>query len=211
MQTVTNTYRLTGLSAVLMHCGQTVDPLNQFSKAMKKVSSKRDKTEDDLALLATLEWWAGLYTDKRPVVDASFGVSVPKDARLVIPAHVIDSCIREGARKSKDGKAAAAGTLVEGDGVFMHEGATDINALANDEAFRFAAAVRVGTARVVRTRPRFDRWTVTFKLCLDLTVVDVEDPLHWLEAAGRLVGIGDWRPGAPRGGSYGRFQAEKIG
>ena len=68
---------LRGISPIIMHCGQTADPLNQFSKAMKKLSAKRNKTDDDLAILSGIEWWAGLYLD-RPVV----GIVHRRDGQL---------------------------------------------------------------------------------------------------------------------------------
>jgi hypothetical protein len=57
----------------------------------------------------------------------------------------------------------------------------------------------------MRTRPIFNDWSATFSVCIDTEVVDLPTVKQSLEAAGRLVGIGDWRPGAPKGGSYGRF------
>lgn len=206
---ITQSFTITGLSPMLMHCGQTADPLNQFSKAMKALSGKRGKTDDDLELIGNVEWWAGLYLDTPATINKdTFAVSVPKTAKLTIPAHVLDSAIREGARKGKMGKQASAGVIVEGDGQFIHEGPSDLNKMAADPAFRARHAVKVGTAKVMRCRPRFDAWSVTFAVCIDPTVIDVADVRRALESAGRLVGMGDWRPGAPRGGSFGRFEVK---
>ena len=36
---------INGIAPVIMHCGQTADPLNHFAKAMKKCSGKRNKTQ----------------------------------------------------------------------------------------------------------------------------------------------------------------------
>ncbi len=210
MDTNTLKFRLSGLGQMLMHCGQTADPLNHFAKAMKKASGKRGKTDEDLAVLANLEWWAGLYTNKPGVIADDFSVSIDPKAHLIIPAHVLDSAIREGARKNKMGKAASAGVIVEGDGLFSHDGDADLNKLALDPAFTARHAVKVGTAKVMRTRPVFSSWHVTFSLVFDPGILDESTIKTALESAGRLVGIGDWRPGAPRGGSFGRFAVEQI-
>jgi hypothetical protein len=209
MKTVNQKFSIAGLTPLLMHCGQTADPLNQFARAMKRVSGKRNKTDDDLAEMSQLEWWAGLYLDKAPRIDGT-AVVVQKDAKIIIPAHVLDSCIREGARKAKMGKQASAGCIVAADGVLSHSGPSDIVALASDPKFTARHAVKVGTAKVMRTRPMFSEWSVTFACEIDTTVLEVSQVLDALTNAGRLVGIGDWRPGAPRGGSFGRFTAEAI-
>jgi hypothetical protein len=205
MTTASHTFTITGIGPMLMHCGQTADPLNQFARAMKAQSAKRNKTDDDLAALSLLEWWAGLYTDKTLKVDAEAQVNVPEGTGLVLPAHVMDSCIREGARKIKAGKLISAGVIVEGPAKFKAAGVKSLVAASGDESFHFRCAVKVGTSKVMRTRPIFNEWSASFSICMDSEVVDLPTVKQSLEAAGRLVGVGDWRPGAPKGGSYGRF------
>jgi hypothetical protein len=209
MSAQTCNFRIDGITPILMHCGQTANPLNQFAKAMKRLSGKRGKTEEDLAELAQLEWWAGLYLSDAPEIEGS-AVKPAKGSRIVIPAHVLDSCIREGARKAKMGKQASAGCIVGGDGLFEHDGPKDLVSLSQTARHAACHAVKVGTAKVMRTRPTFPVWSVTFSVEIDTTVIEPQQVLDALIAAGRLVGIGDWRPGAPRGGSFGRFLAEQI-
>jgi hypothetical protein len=200
-----HTFRINGLTALLMHCGQTADPLNHFARAMKSASAKRGKTDEDLATLSELEWWAGLYLSHPCTINGT-SVTPHQKARLVIPAHVLDSAIREGARKLKLGKLASAGVVVEGDAAFQHDGPTDLVALSRDPAYLARHAVKVSTSKVMRTRPIFPEWSATFSAVIDEGVIEVSQVREALVAAGRLVGIGDWRPGAPRGGSFGRFE-----
>lgn len=209
MKTINQQFRLVGITPLLMHCGQTADPLNQFARAMKRASGKRNKTDDDLAELSALEWWAGLYLDTPPQIDGTTVTPEP-GTRVTIPAHLLDSVTREGARKSKMGKQASAGCIVEGDGRFEHDGPADLIELSMQPRFVARHAVKVGTARVMRTRPIFSTWSVTFSCEIDPTVLEVQNVLDALTNAGRLVGLGDWRPGAPRGGSFGRFSAEAL-
>ena len=209
MKIISQTFKLTGLTPILMHCGQTADPLNQFARAMKRISGKRGKTDDDLAEMSTLEWWAGLYLSKPPSIDGTT-VTPADGTKIILPAHVLDSCIREGARKAKLGKQASAGCIVESDGAFNYEGPKDLMRLSRDPNHVARHAVKVSTAKVMRTRPTFSDWSVTFSAAIDPTVLEVSQVLDSLVNAGRLVGIGDWRPGAPRGGSFGRFEAEAV-
>lgn len=202
-------FKITGLTPLIMHCGQTADPLNQFSRAMKKASGKRNKTDEDLAVLASIEWWAGLYMSPAAEIDGET-VSAPAGAKLTLPSHIIDSVIREGARKQKLGKQASAGAIVEGDAAFEHDGPRDINKLALDSRFLLRCAVKVSTSKVIRTRPIFPAWSAVFAVQVDESVIEVDQVKQSLDAAGKLVGIGDWRPGAPRGGNYGRFTVEVV-
>lgn len=60
--------------------------------------------------------------------------------------------------------------------------------------------VVINRARVVRYRPRFDKWSLEFTM----TVIEDQLPLEVLEEimeyAGRFIGIGDYRP------RFGRFR-----
>jgi hypothetical protein len=209
MSTKSVKFSITGLSDMLMHCGQTADPFNKFSKALKKLSSKRNKTDDDLMGLSNLEWWAGLYTDKPIEIKDDSTCKALSGTKLILPAHVLDSCVREGSRKIKLGKQASAGAIVEGDGAFYPVGVSDLNKIFADEQSHYRVAVKVGTAKVIRNRPRFKAgWSAEFSVLIDDSVIEIEQILQALENAGKLVGIGDWRPGAPRGGSFGRFVVE---
>lgn len=203
---ITHSFLLEGVSPLLLHSGQTVDPLNQFTKAAERIKKRaKDKTEEDLARESLIQWWGGLYLSTPAIISEDGDVSVPDGTSIVIPAHQIDSCIREGARKTKDGKTAAAGVIVESDGKLIHNGPADLMKLVKDERFHYRCPVKVAAARVMRTRPRFDSWGITFSVAIDPGVAEVDDVKRWLIAAGRFVGIGDWRPGAPRGGNFGRF------
>lgn len=69
----------------------------------------------------------------------------------------------------------------------------------------------VGTAKHVRVRPLFGNWSLSGSFEIedeDATVLGLTALRDLFTACGRLVGLGDWRPGAPkRPGQYGRFTA----
>jgi hypothetical protein len=60
-------------------------------------------------------------------------------------------------------------------------------------------AVTVNKAHILRRRPRFDDWEVTFTVCFDEGAISAETLISILEEAGRTKGIGDYRP------KFGRF------
>lgn len=57
--------------------------------------------------------------------------------------------------------------------------------------------------RVMRHRPRVDRWAMTFQLEVDDELLPTDFVHQLLEEGGRKLGIGDFRP--EKGGPFGRF------
>ncbi len=57
--------------------------------------------------------------------------------------------------------------------------------------------------RVMRHRPRLDKWSMTFHLEIDDDLLPVEFVHQLLSEGGKKLGIGDFRP--EKGGPFGRF------
>lgn len=66
-----------------------------------------------------------------------------------------------------------------------------------------AIVIPATKGRILRHRPMFDEWALTFQLQIDNDLVGERLVQAILEDAGKLVGIGDFRPA--RKGPYGRF------
>lgn len=180
-----------GTVPIVMHNGQTADPLNAYSKALKAVSSKRKKVDDDYEKMAGIEWEAALYLDK--------------DKRVMLAGHVVEACIVGGAKKSKSGQQAKTALFVDGDAEFFADGKqVTLDAIKDKGEYRLAVPVKVGTARVVRTRPKFDKWSAKFSLQVMDNVANESEVQGWLRDAGLLVGLCDWRP------RYGRFRVVEF-
>jgi len=182
-------YRLTSSAPLLMHNGQTADPLNKFAKSLKKISSKRVKTEADYEEMARIEFLAGLYLSPDGPV---------------IPAHVVDSMIVNAAKKSKEGMIAKSAVFCANHAPLEYEGPRDADALWKEDRFRHVAIVRVGTARVARTRPVFGQWSCVVEVQVETSLVNPARVDEWMQVAGAQVGVGDWRP------QYGRFTAQRL-
>lgn len=173
-----------GIAPLLMHNGQTADPLNKFAKAMKEVSSKRKKTEADYEEMARIEFIAGLYMDKDGPV---------------IPSRMIEANITNGARQAKLGKLAQAGVIVDRHAKLEYDGPRDAKSLFEDDNFRFAVPVRIGQQKIIRTRPIFNEWKAEIEVKYLDDVINQRDLMTAIRNAGALAGFGDWRP------RYGRF------
>jgi len=189
-----------GLGVLITHNNQTANPLNKYAKAMKELTAKRKKTEQDHLNIARLEWEAGLYLE---------------DGMVKLPARVLESTMWNGAKKSKNGIKWQSGCLVDEDFIeldyrgpkikFEQNGQMPIEAL--DRYFdnlNHQQIVKVGTAKIVRTRPVFEQWSLTFTVNYDDEVINKSEILDAARNAGKLVGLCEMRP------RFGRFDFEVV-
>ena len=178
-----------GLSPMIMHSCQCVNPLHPISLEMKKITSKRKKTEEDIIKLSDLEWEAGLYWNK--------------DVGVYIPAENIEATIREAAKSKKLGKHFQKGFMVQ-DMMIPLDIGEDLTKeeMCADVRFRDVRPMKVQQARVLRTRPRFNMWNITFMAAYDENILNFDDVVNAIEYGGQYVGLCDSRP------KYGKFSAK---
>ncbi|TAL38061.1 MAG: hypothetical protein EPN97_04300 [Alphaproteobacteria bacterium] len=64
--------------------------------------------------------------------------------------------------------------------------------------------------RTPRSRPLVKNWACLLPLEIDTELLSADNVLELLNQAGKAIGVGDFRPGCPRGigGPYGRFSAQ---
>lgn len=135
--------------------------------------------------MARLEWYGALYI---------------AHGKPCIPGLVMDASLVDAAKKVRKGKQATAGLFSVGEFPLEHGGPEDIDALWEDERFRFSSSVRIQKNRVMRMRPRFPAWEANIEICFDDRQLNENDIREFLSIAGRDVGIMDWRP------RFGRFE-----
>ena len=177
-----------GTAPLISHNIRLANPLDPIAKAMKAISGKRKKTEDDLLQLARLEFEGGLY--------------LYPEVGPYVPGENVEKCVIEGARVTKQGKQVERGLFVSDNVVpLIYKGPRDADQLWADERFRHVAAVRVGQSRVIRTRPIFHEWALEADAELDPGLLSIEQLQQIIDDAGAMVGLGDHRP------RYGRFTA----
>lgn len=189
---------LEGRTPLIMHSGQTSDPLNPFAKKLKAISSVRKKTDDHHAAMGEIEWEAGLYWSD--------------DMGLYMPSENIFAMLIKAAKRLKLGQQISAVSVDDAIGFpIQTKNSKNKDALKADENTWFRKAVCVQRARVIRTRPIFRSWSLDFTLELDTTMLQPEQVQQILDVAGKSVGLGDWRPGSPSSpGPYGKFTVEKF-
>ena len=178
-----------GLSPIILHSCQCVNPLHPISLEMKKLTSKRKKTEEDIVKLSDLEWEAGLYWND--------------EVGVYIPAENLEATIREAAKSSKLGKHFQKGFMVKDMMVPLDIGEElTKEEMRSDARFRDIRPMKVQQSRVLRTRPRFNMWNLTFTAAYDEKILNFEDVVNAFEYGGQYVGLCDSRP------KYGKFTAK---
>lgn len=193
----------TGQAPLIMHRGDLADPLDKYSMAISAQAkrAKKDKTEAQYQELYRLEWIGGLYTD------AKIGVVVPTDNIIKV--------IIEGARRAKMGKVVEAAVFVDGIAPNGHHDAVKLDFPGPQETdsmwlqscqgkadFILKKTLKVAQTRIVRCRPIFRKWSITFLLHYDTTVIEKESLVEAMKIAGHMIGMGDWHP------RYGTFTSE---
>ena len=186
MRTLNITWK--GVTPLIMHSCKCVNPLHPLSVEMKKYTSKRKKTEEDLIKISDLEWEAGAYW---------------KDGLgLYIPAENVEATIINGGKAFKKGTDIQKYCTVKDLYIpFSYgENLTKEELIQNYE-YRDTRPMNVQRAKVMRTRPRFDQWQINFNMIYDDQKIDLETIKNALEYAGAYVGLCDSRP------KYGKFVA----
>ena len=179
---------LHGIAPIILHSCQCANPLHPLSLAMKKITSKRNKTEEDLIKLSDLEWEGGLYWND--------------DIGVCFPGENIEAAIREAGKSKKLGKQFQKGFVCEDMMIPLDYGENlTKEQLMSDMRFRDVRPMKVKQSRVIRTRPRFNMWNLTFTAMYDENVLDLDDVVNAFEYAGQYVGLADSRP------KYGKFSA----
>lgn len=187
-----------GTTPLLMHDCRTVNPTHPLRKEIAKYTGKRNKTDDDYEIISDLEWLSGLYYTEI----FNEALTPAKDAYIYIPAENIEATIKCGAVKFKKGKDISR--FVSMVGIHAPLEFYDDRTVAEiweDGNYRDVRMVNVMRNKIVRTRPRFERWEVTFDLRFSEDHIDIETIKNAIDYAGEYVGCCDFRS------KYGHFVA----
>jgi hypothetical protein len=165
--------------------------MSPATKALKEITGRRKKTDEDTLEIRHLEWQGSLYLDDK--------------GRPCIPVDNVLALVIEGARKDKNGKEAESGVMPDAGAesfLLEYEGPRDLAALYADSRFVDCRGVGVNGKRIMRTRPIFREWKLKIRLIYNEDVIDEATIQQALEMSGERVGLGDYRP------RFGRFTVE---
>lgn len=194
---------LTGVSPMIQHNGQLADSLNPITREMKRLTSKKKKTDEDQAALSKLEWYGGLYVDGDLTTDNG-NIMADDAARIVVDGLAIESMLVKAGKKAKNGDAFKAGLLCDGLFPLEYSGPQNINELFNAGKHVLRRGVVVMGKRIIRTRPMFREWKLKLKVQYLPSVLNDNEIYEAFETAGTIVGLLDYRP------RFGRFTVERA-
>lgn len=186
MKTLRVTWK--GITPLIMHSCKCVNPLHPIAKELKKYTSKTKKTEEDLNIISDLEWKAGAYWDD--------------EIGLYIPGENVEATIQNGAKANKKGKDIQKYVDVKDLYIPFNYGENlTLDELVSKYEYRDTRPMNVKRSKIIRTRPRFDQWNITFTLVYNEDKIDLDTIVNAIEYAGQYVGLCDSRP------KYGKFVA----
>lgn len=185
-------FEITGVTPLMMHNEQLANPMNETVREIQKISKKRSKTLADYQELAYLEFIGGIYHD---------------DVKPFIPDRCVEACIRDAAKTMRLGKSVERGITIVG----SQFGQVDLiysGPKSKDElwkkGFYDQRTVKVGQARVLRTRPIFRNWSSKFDVQFNDEYFETDKIIDIVNLAGRSYGLCEYRP------KYGRFTAKVV-
>lgn len=176
---------LTGRTPLVMHSVRLADPLYEYTKAIKKITDKRTKTEVDHEEIAKLEWLGGLYIGEGEHV-----------GEIVVPAWNVIRSLEEAAKVTRMGKTvirSLAPTESELVLEFPDRGRNPIELWELGEQYRYSTLVGIQRAKTTRMRPQFPSWGLTMAALLQENLLDFDELGRIATLAGAIEGLGDAR------------------
>ena len=198
-------FKLVGQTPLIMHSANTVDPISQWAKAVALLSKKRKRSEQEELELSRREWFAGLYTRGITKLEVKSDKLIVEGGEIYIPSENLERMIYEGATNWKKGEDTKRFLRVLEDGVFKYKGPKELNALWDGGEHFDRRPMNVNKRKVMRTRPMFTNWEVSFTCSVDEDGLNPEQVLDFISYAGRAKGFMDSRP------KYGQFEASQNG
>jgi len=217
MEARTYQVKITGITPLLMHN----DNLS-WCETMKKWEHDPANREGSVAgddRTPAWRWIGSLYVDSK---------------KICIPADNLMTVLREGGKRCPTGKKGATFKAQTQSGLVVDQAAWpliaskgtiesekimaligqkdfDIQILTADElGFQlFVKRAKIGMAKHVRVRPRFDIWSCAGSITVFDEMITKDVLQNILTFAGTYAGVGDWRPSSPKSpGAFGKFTAE---
>ncbi len=207
-------FELAGTTPFLMHADdvEAADTLKAWRSdpANKNISVPGDDRSPPWT------WMTYLYSDGK---------------NLSVPSANLMTCLRTAGtkkimkRQTTFKEITQSGMFVESEHLEFYNGGktiklADATAIRNATAFSdhilharkfgfelYSKRAVIGKAKHVRTRPRFDRWSIRGSISVFAQEITKEVLSDIFRIAGN-VGLGDWRPGCRTPGPFGMFTAK---
>lgn len=153
-----------------------------------------------------------LVQESDPRQEAERAAYRDKEGYCYFPGAAVARMLREagGSHKTKGSRKSAkflvpAAVLVTEDAINILNG--DGKKPAKTKEFEVdgrPVTIPATKGRIMRYRPRWDKWAAEFHLEVDEAVLPAKFIHQLMEEGGKRIGIGDYRP--EKGGPFGRFR-----
>jgi hypothetical protein len=191
--------RWTGTRPLVVYRGEAANPFDPQGRLIKTISQKRKKADEDFERLAELQFRSSLYYNDK------IGPYLPTDN--------IWKALQLGAAKYKEGPLVKSQVVIKGfvgkeldPGAckLLYDGPRDLDGLYKDRRFTFLKMGKPPGQKVsiLVSRARFLVWAVEFQA--EYFEITKERFMDYNGVAGRLIGVGTWRP------QHGLFTAEIV-
>jgi hypothetical protein len=151
---------------------------------------------------------ADISKDKKAFKDDPKGMAEEKlysnNGKLYIPAtHIQGALVEAGKSKKKVGCGKATYSKIVGYAVSISPFEID-HKIQKWDVFSVLAVNPVTKGRNMLHRPMLRKWECEFQVTFDETEIQESIMKELFDIAGRIAGVGDWRPS--KKGPYGKFQ-----
>ena len=156
---------------------------------------------------------ADISKDKKPFEDNPKGMAESKlyvnsDGKLYQPStHIMGSLVEAGKQKKVVGKGKATYSKIVGYAVQV-EPYEILHKKQKWDVFSVLAVNPTTKGRNMLSRPILKSWELDFEITFDNEEIQVPIMKELLEIAGKVAGLGDWRPA--KKGPYGKFQVTSF-
>lgn len=207
---------LTGQTPLLMH-KDNITWCERVKRWQKDPNNKKDSVAGDDRSPAWI-WLGYAYHNKAAfVLDSDNLMSMLRDAGKKCPAAngrgSLKAATQSGIQVTELGWPVSVGGKVvpwEPFAALADESDFDKHAETAEKygIELFVKRAKIGAAKHVRVRPKFENWSAAGEILVLDSSLTLPVLRSLFDQGGRLVGLCDWRPGAPASGRYGMFAAE---
>lgn len=186
-------FKMTGVCPLMMNNPQTVNPMNEYFKELKKLTSKRSKTDDDQNEIFHLKFLASCYVNNK--------------GQYIVPQNMIFKSFEAGAKENKLGAKFQRSVFVFDDAVlkFPENGCTPEELWQNhSEKYVDIRPVGIQKSKVVTARLIIPEWSLNGEVFFDESQLNKSEVWLAMTNAGLRYGIGTYRQ------CYGRYTIEEI-
>ena len=186
-------FRMEGTCPLMLNNPQTVNPMNHYSKALKELTSKRSKTDEDQNEIFHIKFLASCYyTDK---------------GQYIIPANMIAKSFEAAAKENKLGAKFQRSVFVLNDALlkFPENGCSPEELWQNHtDKYVDIRPVGVQKSKIVTARMIVPEWSLEGELSFDETQLNKSEIWLAMVNGGLRYGIGTYRQ------LYGRYRIKEI-